>query len=99
MDQICTVCRKEKAEFSLALKREKGEWVVTPVGRRCRFGLIAEAKANGKFLPFYGLEASLCEAEKRNAQKATYRPFLEAFARNFEQKPVKKAELRVVSNG
>ena len=99
MDHLCSVCRKEKAEFSLALKKEKGEWVVTPVGRRCRFGLIAEAKANDKFLPFYGLEASLREAEKRNAQKATYRPFLDAFARKFEKKPEKGANLKVVANG
>lgn len=86
---ICTVCKSDNPTFSFALKREKGKWVVTPVCRKCRRALIAEARAAKKFIPFYGLEASIREAEKRNAERASFRPFLDAFAKA-EEKPKKR---------
>ena len=86
-NESCAVCGNQNPTFSLPLKRVKGDWIATPVCRKCRKGLIAEAKLAKKFLPIYGLEASLREAEKRNTERLSFSPFLEAFAR--DQKKVR----------
>lgn len=77
----CTVCGNEKPQFALPLKKEKGEWVVKPICGTCRYNLGKEARAQKKFIPMYGLEASLSEVAKRNAEIGKLKPFLEAFAR------------------
>lgn len=72
---------------SLALRREKGVWVTTPVCLKCRAELIRQAKAERKFLPFYGLEQSEAEASKRNQEGLKFKPFLAKFGRDRKAKP------------
>ncbi|MFA5986478.1 MAG: hypothetical protein WC819_03985 [Parcubacteria group bacterium] len=67
---------------SLALRKEKGVWVTTPVCLKCRAQLARQAKAEGKFVPFYGLEQSEAEAAKRNQERMQYQPFLEKFGKS-----------------
>lgn len=76
-------------KHSLALRKEKGMWVTTPVCLKCRGELIRQAKAEGKFLPFYGLEQSEAEARKRNEESLKYKPFLAKFAKALPAKPEK----------
>ena len=68
-------------KHSLPLRKEKGKWVTTPVCLACRAELIRRAKAEGKFLPFYGLEQSEAEATKRNEESLKFKPFLEKFGK------------------
>ena len=78
----------EVVRHSLALRREDGVWVTTPVCMKCRGELIRQAKAEDKFLPFYGLEQSEAEAAKRNEDRMKFKPFLAKFSK--AQKPKKK---------
>jgi len=75
-----------EVKHSLALRKEGGKWVITPVCLRCRGELISQAKKEGKFLPFYELEMSAKEAAKRNEETAMYRPFLDKFAKAVSSK-------------
>lgn len=78
----CVVCGYGKPRFAFPLTREKnGSWQAKPVCGRCRRTLEAEAKLVGKSITFYGLEGSLKQAESRNAERVSFRPFLDAFAR------------------
>jgi transposase len=74
-------------KHSLALRKEKGVWVTTPVCLKCRAELIRQAKVEGRFLPFYGLEQSEVEAAKRNHESLKFRPFLEKFGKARKAKP------------
>lgn len=78
----CVVCKQDNgARHSLRLvKDEKKVWVPQPVCPSCRKALISEAKASGKFIPIFGLEASKREAEKRNRRVEVFQPFLDQFA-------------------
>lgn len=80
----CVVCKQDNgARHSLRLiKDEKGMWIPQPVCDDCRRALISEAKASGKFIPFFSLNASQREADKRNGRVEVLRPFLEQFGRN-----------------
>jgi hypothetical protein len=93
----CVVCQKGKEiQHSLRLtKDEKGNWTTNPVCPSCRQALIGDAKIAGKFMPFFGLEASQREAAKRNDQKAINRPFLEKFGQKFELKKPAQATATV----
>ena len=71
-----------EVKHSLALRKEGGKWVTTPVCLRCRKELIRQAQAEDKFLPFYGLEQSEAEAKKRNEEGLKFKPFLAKFARS-----------------
>jgi hypothetical protein len=96
MTDLCSIpgCGQE-ATFSLPLKRKNGEWATTPICRRCRAALAREARAAGKTIQFYGLEGSKREAEKRNAETLSFKPFLAAFATT---KPkVEKPKAKVVA--
>lgn len=85
----CVVCGNDKpCTQSLALLREKNVWMVQPVCQNCRQALIWEAKAKGKFIPFFSLEASAKEAEKRNVTALSFKPFLEKFGRDRKDKVV-----------
>lgn len=100
MTDICSIpgCGKQ-ATSSLPLKRDKKsrDWFVTPVCPRCRVALAREARAVGKIIQFFGLEGSKHEAERRNAESLTFRPFLEVFAKA-EEKADKKPDLKLVAN-
>jgi hypothetical protein len=85
MGDFCTVHQGNgtAVKHSLALRKEKGKWVTTPVCFKCRDELIRQAKAEGKFLPFYVLEQSEAEATKRNQNAALkFKPFLDKFGRD-----------------
>ena len=89
MAEKCVVCGYSQPRFSFPLVRGKsGAWEVTPVCGRCRRKLEAEAKLAGKSIVFYGLESSVKQAESRNAERVSYKPFLDAFAKT--GKPVSK---------
>lgn len=77
----CAINGCANPKFALPLKRENGKWTVKPVCGTCRTALSKEAHSQKKFIPFYGLEASLKEAEARNAALGKYKPFIAAFAR------------------
>ena len=62
-------------QHSLALRKEKGVWVTTPVCLKCRSELIRQARAEKRFLPLYGLEQSEAEAAKRNQDALKFKPF------------------------
>lgn len=79
----------QEVRHSLALRRERGAWVTTPVCLKCRGELIRQAKAEKRFLPFYGLEASEAEAAKRNQEAMKFRPFLEKFGKARQAAPSK----------
>lgn len=87
----CVVCKKEKdiADSLRLTKDNKGKWRSNPVCKACRAALIADAREAGMFVPFFSLEASEREAEKRNEQSALNRPFLEKFAK-LREKPAPK---------
>jgi len=70
---------------SLALRRVEGVWATTPICIKCRGELIRQAKAENKFIPMYGLEASEAEAAKRNDDGMKFKPFLAKFGK--VQKP------------
>jgi len=80
---ICVVCDKEKeCQSSLPLKRDNGSWQTQPLCPGCRRALIAEARAEGKYIRFYPLEASQREARKRNESLlVSFRPLLEKYGR------------------
>lgn len=97
MTESCNIlpgCKGE-AKFTLPLKRDKksGLWSATLVCSGCRKSLEREARAQGKTLRFFGLEASKREAQKRNAEVQSLRVFLSDFA-----KPAVKAELKNVQS-
>lgn len=77
----CALCPSASPKFALPLKRENGKWTVKPVCGTCRAALSKEARSQKKFVPFYGLEASLKEAEARNASLGKYKLFIDAFAK------------------
>ena len=95
----CVVCTAEKdCRQSLRLTRgEKGKWQTNPVCASCRSALIADAKREGKFIPFFNIEVSLREAEKRNDQAKLNRPFLAKFAKCREVNNPKPDKAKVVS--
>ena len=79
----CVVCATERECFySLRLKRgkEDRQWHSQPVCPDCKKDLIQEAKAVGKFIPFFGIEGSVKEAARRNGRHQALRPFLEKYA-------------------
>ena len=82
----CAICGTQNPKFALPLKRENGKWTVKPVCGTCRTALSREARSQKKFIPFYGLEASLKEAEQRNASLGKYKLFIDAFAKANERK-------------
>jgi hypothetical protein len=84
---VCIACDKEKlCQASLPLKRDNGSWQAQPLCPGCRRALITEAKAEGKFIRLFPLEASLHEAKKRNGNLATsLRPLLEKYGRAREE--------------
>lgn len=71
----------QAVNHSLALRKEKGTWVTTPVCVKCRSELIRQARTEGRFLPFYGLEQSEAEVQKRNQDSLKFKPFLEKFGK------------------
>lgn len=84
----CTVCSKagKVVTHSFRLTRDKsGEWQTNPVCGDCRRRLIQQAVTEGRFVPFFSLEASQKEAQKRNEERKINRPFLEKFGRPQEK--------------
>jgi len=76
----------KEIKHSLRLTKDnKGVWRSNPACLDCRQALIRDAKATGKFIPFFSLEASSKEADKRNDQAKLNRPFLEKFGRAREK--------------
>ena len=92
----CIICGKEHPKFSLPLKKVNGDWVAQPIGENCRLGLLRMAREEGKSLTIYRLDNSLREAEKRNAERFQFRPFVDAFAKKCKSAP-RKAELSPAS--
>ena len=85
----CTVCGKEDKDIQYSLrltKDKKSSWQSNPICPKCRQALIRDARAEGKFIPFFSLKASEREARKRNEQTRLNRPFLDKFARVLEEK-------------
>lgn len=82
----CAICGGNSPKFALPLVKEEGKWTVKPICGRCRHTLVKEARAQKKFIPVYGLEASISEALRRNTELGKYMPFLEAFARQAKVK-------------
>lgn len=89
---VCVVCVKAKKgiKHSLPLERKDGKWTTNPVCPECRRGLIGQARAEGRYIKFYPLDASIKEAKKRNKQSEINRPFLERFAQKGKPKPKQK---------
>ncbi len=88
--------KKAEIQHSLRLTRDKkGSWKSNPVCSDCRRTLIRDAKVAGRFIPFFGIEASEKEAAKRNDQFALNRPFLEKFGRVREENPKQKKSAKV----
>lgn len=96
--QRCTVCGKSvNVSYSFRLTKDaEGKWQANPVCRDCRRRLIQQATAEGRFVPFFGLEASQKEANKRNEERVLNRVFLDKFGRpqekpskGFQEKPEK----------
>lgn len=94
----CVVCGSDKeVRNSLRLSRDaRGNWISNPVCANCRMSLIRDAKIAGKFIPFFGLEASSKEAAKRNDQAKINRPFLEKFGRVRESAKPKPKKAKVI---
>jgi hypothetical protein len=85
---VCVVCAKNREiQHSLSLTRDKGKWIINPVCADCRQALLKDARSAGKFIPFFGIEASHKEAAKRNERTAFNRPFLEKFGRDLSSRP------------
>jgi hypothetical protein len=85
----CAVCGDENPKFALPLVKEDGKWMVKhPICAKCRGGLLSEAYAQQKDLRIFSLAGSLREAEARNANAGMFTPFLSAFAREIEARPV-----------
>ncbi len=87
----CAICGYEHPKFALPLTKEDGKWVVKPVCAKCRGGLMSEAYAQGKSIRIFGLTGSLKEAESRNVNADKFTPFLSAFARELDSRPVTKS--------
>jgi len=85
----CIICGKEHPEFSLPLKKVGGLWVAQPIGKNCRLGLLRMAGESGKSITIYRLDNSLREAEKRNAERLQFQPFVDAFAKYRKSAPRK----------
>lgn len=77
----CIVCGGKNPKFSLPLAKKDGKWVPNPVCGRCKAGLMAEARAEGRSIRIFSLAGSEIEAEKRNGNVLKFRPFLDAFAK------------------
>lgn len=86
----CTVCgKRDKVVNSFRLTRDKeGRWQTNPVCQDCRRRLIQQAVVESRFVPFFSLEASHKEAQKRNEERTMNRPFLEKFG-SLREKPAK----------
>jgi hypothetical protein len=81
------VCGLEKEiHWSLSLERVNGQWKSNPICDKCRWLLIQEARKEGRFIPFFALEASQKEAAKRNNQSKISRQFVGKFGRKFDDK-------------
>ncbi|MFO7807103.1 MAG: hypothetical protein R6V40_01620 [Candidatus Moraniibacteriota bacterium] len=89
---VCVVCQKAKRDVkhSLPLEKKEGKWKTNPVCPGCRRTLIGQAKAEGRYIKFYPMEASVKEAERRNKQSEINRPFLDRFAQKGKPKPKQK---------
>ena len=95
----CVACGEEKnIRYSLRLKRDHGKWVSQPVCDRCRKLLIAEAREEDKFIPFFSIRSSEKEAEKRNKKSSLRQTLIDKFAiaqaekaKQKQKKPVKVA--------
>lgn len=83
---VGTECDDPK--FALPLTKEDGKWVVKPVCAECKAALLSEAYHEGKSIRFFSLTGSLEEAERRNANAHKLTPFLTAFAREIQARPV-----------
>ena len=82
---LCIVCKTEKEIlWSMSLERVDGSWKSTPICDKCRWSLIREAKAEGRFIPFFAWEASQKEVTKRNDQSKVARQFVGKFGRKRE---------------
>ncbi len=95
----CSICGSSGATYALPLKKEEGKWVAKPICGKCRKGLFSEARAARKTIAIYGLEGSLREAERRNADAEKFRPFLDAFAKAEKVKADKREVKPVRKNG
>lgn len=84
----CVVNGCNDPKFALPLTKEDGKWVVKPVCAECKAALMSEAYHEGKSIRFFSLTGSLAEAERRNANAHKLTPFLTAFAREIEARPV-----------
>ena len=91
---FCVACLETKeCQSSLPLVRENGKWESQPICPGCRRALITEAKAEGKFIRFYPLEASLREAKKRNENLlVSLGPLLAKYGRAREEKSSRQSK-------
>ena len=86
---LCMVCGHEKEiHWSMSLERVDGSWRSTPICNKCRELLIREAKAEGRFIPFFAWDASQKEAAKRNNESKVARQFVGKFGRKRDDKRV-----------
>lgn len=96
----CRVCGPEKEiHWSMSLERVDGSWRSTPVCDKCRGLLIREAKAEGRFIPFFSWDASQREAAKRNAESKVVRQFVGKFGlkRNDKREALKSNLIDIAS--
>jgi hypothetical protein len=83
----CRVCGPEKEiRWSMPLEKVDGQWKSVPVCDKCRWSLIREARAEGRFIPFFSWDASQKEAAKRNAESKVVRQFVGKFGRQRDDK-------------
>ena len=97
---LCMVCGHEKEiHWSMSLERVDGSWRSTPVCDKCRWSLIREAKAEGRFIPFFSWNASQKEAAKRNNESKVARQFVGKFGKKREDNGKDfKAKLYQIAN-
>ena len=83
----------------MSLERVDGSWRSTPVCDKCRGLLIREAKAEGRFIPFFSWDASQREAAKRNAESKVVRQFVGKFGlkRNDKREALKSNLIDIAS--
>jgi len=96
----CRVCGPEKEiHWSVSLEKVDGQWKSIPVCDKCRWSLIREAKAEGRFIPFFSWDASQKEAAKRNAESKVVRQFVGKFGKKREDNgKALKAKLYQIAN-
>lgn len=97
---LCMVCGHEKEiHWSMSLERVDVSWRSTPVCDKCRWSLIREAKAEGRFIPFFSWDASQKEAAKRNNESKVARQFVGKFGKKREDNgKAFKAKLYQIAN-